>query len=285
MRITQGPLLAAAIVAAIFATGCTWDAPPVEWQAPSPISSGADSTAHYIARWVPGATPEVSVSRSAANNSSANDVRLAAAAVACSGSWVNALPVRGSVWSAWWQVRPDSSAVLMSEQRDTAGGVMQRVVVDSLDKALLGCARPAPAITVDSINGYVHVGYFMVAPEGAGLFYAHLMNVQQQQFERPIAIVYGDKPVRVAVASRADTVAVTYEDPNSEPGRIALSMSLTAGHLFEQTARLIPVSTSSQEASSPQVVRLAGGQLWIGWTEVSASGQAFLLRQARIVSR
>lgn len=281
MRMTSAPLFAAAI----FVGGCTWDAPPVEWQAPSPIAAGVDSTAHYVARWVPGATPEVSVSRTAANDSGANNVRLAPPAVACSASWVSAAPVRGSIWSAWWQVRPDSSAVLMSEQRDTAGAVLQRVVVDSVDKAPFGCARPAPAISVDSINGYVHVGYYMVAPEGSGLFYAHLMNVAQHQFERPIAIVYGEKPVRVAVASRADTVVVTYEDPNSELGRIALSMSLTAGHLFDQTARLIPVSTSSQEASSPQVVRLAGGQLWIGWTEVSASGQAFLLRQARIVSR
>jgi hypothetical protein len=281
MRITPALLFSAAI----FAAGCTWDAPPVEWQAPSPIAAGVDSTVHYVARWTPGATPEVSVSRAAASNSGAIDTPLAAPAMACSGSWVTAAAVRASHWSAWWQVRPDSSAVLMSAQWDSTGAVLQRIVVDSVDKAPFGCARPAPAITVDSINGYVHVGYFMVAPEGPGLFYAHLMNVQQHQFERPIAIVYGEKPVRVAVASRADTVVVTYEDPNSELGRIALSMSLTAGHLFDQTARLIPVSTSSQEASAPQVVRLAGGQLWIGWTEVSASGQAFLLRQARIVSR
>ena len=281
MRITQALLLSAAI----FATGCTWDAPPVEWQAPSPIAAGADSTTHYVAHWQPGATPEVSVSRAATADSGAVDARLSPPATACSSSWVHASPMRGSSWSAWWQVRSDSSAVLISEQRDSSDAVLQRIVVDSVDKAPFGCARPAPAITVDSINGYVHIGYFMVAPEGPGLFYAHLMNVQQHQFERPIAIVYGEKPVRVAVASRADTVVVTYEDPNSELGRIALSMSLTAGHLFDQTARLIPVSTSSQEASSPQVVRLAGGQLWIGWTEVSASGQALLLRQARIVAR
>ena len=286
MTARSGTLFAVALlVAALLATGCTWDAPPVEWQAPSPIAAGVDSAAHYVARWMPGATPDVVVARGETSDRAAADARLTAPAAACASSWVSAAPVRGSVWSAWWQVRPDSSASLLSEQRDTSGALLQRVVVDSVDKALLGCARPSPSIAVDSVNGYVHVGYYMVAPEGPGLFYAHLMNVQLHQFERPIAIVYGEKPVRVAVASNADTVVVAYEDPNSETGRIALSMSLTGGHLFEQTARLIPVSTSSQQASAPQIVRLAGAQLWIGWTEDSQSVNAFLLRRARIIAR
>ena len=38
--------------------------------------------------------------------------------------------VRGSRWSAWWQIRPDSSAGLLAEQRDSAGGVTQRIMVD-----------------------------------------------------------------------------------------------------------------------------------------------------------
>ncbi len=264
--------------------GCSWDQPPVDWQAPSPIVAGADTTVRYVARWAPGATPEVSVARHAIADS-ASDAGAARIVGACPGSWVSAAPARGSIWSAWWQIRPDSSAALMSEQRDTAGAVVRRLMVDSVDKALLGCARPAPAITVDSANGYVHVGYYMVAPEGPGLFYAHLMDVRASHFERPLAIVYGEKPARVAVSSNGDTVAVAYEDPNSELGRIAMSMSLTAGHLFEQTARLIPVSTGSQQASAPQIVRLAGAQLWIGWTEDSQSGRAFLLRRARIVPR
>jgi hypothetical protein len=189
------------------------------------------------------------------------------------------------MWSAWWQIRDDSSSRLMTQERDTMGALVRTFTVDSVDKAFLGCARPAPSITVDSVNGHVHVGYFMVAPEGPGLFYAHLMAPQYAGFEPPMPIVYGEKPVRVAVASRGDTVAVVYEDPNSEMGRIAMSMSLTSGHLFEQTARIVRVSTSSQEASQPQIVKLAGGELWLGWTETSQSGNAFLLRRARIVSR
>jgi len=272
------------LVASALVAGCSWDAPPVEWQVPTPIASGVDSAAQYAARWVPGATPEVVVSR--------GDTVSGAAAAAvpgsirgCPGSWVSAPPVRGRQWSAWWEIRPDSSASLLSEERDSTGALLQRVVVDSVDMALLGCTRPAPAISVDSMNGYVHVAYYMVAPEGPGLFYSHLMDPRLRRFEPPMALVYGEKPVRVAVASRGDTVALAYEDPNSTLGRIALSMSLTSGHLFEQTARLIPVSTSSQQASAPQIVRLQGGQLWVGWTEGSQSGSAFLLRRARIVTR
>ena len=272
------------VLATVLVAGCSWDAPPVEWQAPTPIASGVDSAAQYAARWTPGATPEVVVARGDTTPAPAgvgvpNDIR------GCPGSYVTAPLVRGRQWSAWWAIRNDSSASLLSEERDSSGAAVQRVVVDSVDKALLGCARPAPAISVDSVNGYVHVAYYMVAPEGPGLFYSHLMDPRLRRFEVPMAIVYGEKPVHVTVASRGDTVAVAYEDPNSALGRIALSMSLTSGHLFEQTARLIPVSTSSQQASAPQIVRLQGGQLWVGWTEDSQSGSAFLLRRARIVTR
>ena len=270
--------------AAALVAGCSWDAPPLEWQAPTPIAAGVDTSARYAARWSPGATPDVVVTP--ADSARVTPTEPAPDVVpACPGSWIGAAAVRGTRWSAWWQIRADSSAVLVAEQRDSVGASLQRVTVDSVDRALLGCARPAPSIAVDSVNGYVHVAYYMVAPEGPGLFYSHLMDARLKRFEPPMAIVYGEKPVRVTVASRGDTVAVAYEDPNSELGRIALSMSLTSGHLFEQTARLIPVSTSSQQASAPQIVRLSGAQLWIGWREASQSGSAFLLRRARIVPR
>lgn len=270
--------------AAVLLSGCSWDEPPVQWQAPAPIASNVDTLARYGARWAPGATPEVQVVVSArADSASSGD--LFTAVGACPGSMVQAATVGGTRWSAWWQIRADSSAGLMAEQHDSLGASVQRVMVDSVDQALLGCARPAPSIAVDAVNGYVHIGYYMVAPEGPGLFYSHLMDPRLHRFEPPIALVYGEKPVRVAVASRADTVAIAYEDPNSELGRIAMSVSVTSGHLFEQTARLIPVSTSSQQASSPQIVRLSGGQLWVGWTEASQSGSAFLLRRAQIISR
>ena len=265
---------------ALLVTGCGWDAPPVEWQAPTPIASARDSAARYAAHWSPGAAPEVTVRQEGPAGPDTTSLL-----AACPGSVVRTPMVRGSAWGVWWQIRDDSSAVLMAARYDSVGVSMRRLVVDSLDKALLGCARPAPAVAVDSINGYLHVGYFMVAPEGPGLFYAHLMDPRATAFELPMAVVYGERPSRVALASRGDTVAVAYEDPNSEAGRIAMSLSFTAGHLFEQTARIIPVSTSSQTAAAPQIVRLGGGELWVGWTELSQSGSAFLLRRARIVTR
>jgi hypothetical protein len=275
---------ASILVATVCLAGCSWDAPPVQWAAPAPIASDVDTAARYEGRWAPGSSPEVRVARLERPDSTEGLPGPRRTVGACPGSWTESPLVRGSRWFTWWQVRADSSAALMAEQRDSAGTPLTRMVVDSVDRALLGCVRPAPSIAVDSVNGYVHIGYFMVAPEGPGVFYAHLMNATQR-FEAPLAIVYGEKPVRIAVASRGDTVALTYEDPNSERGRIALSMSTTAGHLFSQTARLIPVSTSSQQASAPQIVRLSGGQLWVGWTESSQSGSAYLLRRAQIVAR
>ncbi len=264
----------------VLVAGCGWDAPPVEWQAPTPIASAPDSSARYAARWTPGATPAVAVRQDTA--AAADTSSLVAA---CPASVVRTSLVGGSAWRVWWQIRTDSSAALMAARLDSAGVAQRQLVVDSLDRALLGCARPAPSVAVDSINGYVHVSYFMVAPEGPGVFYAHLMDPRATAFEPPMAMVYGERPARVALASRGDTVAVAYEDPNSGAGRIAMSLSLTAGHLFEQTARIIPVSTSSQTAAAPQIVRLGGGQLWVGWTELSQSGSAFLLRRASIVTR
>jgi hypothetical protein len=271
-------------VALTLLSGCGWDLPPVEWQAPLPVASRPDTAARFAARWAPGASPEVVVDAPPAPGAPAPPPIIPAAGE-CPASRATAPQVRGVRWSAWWTIRPDSSAVLRAVAHDTAGAMRAEIVVDSVDVATLGCARPAPAIAADSINGYVHLAYYMVGPEGPGVFYAHLMPQLPTQFERPLAMVYGEKPVRVAVASRGDTVAVAYEDPNSELGRIAMSMSFTGGHLFDQTARIIPVSTSSQQASAPQIVRLSGAQVWVGWTEASYSGSAFLVRRAQIVPR
>ena len=270
------------LMAALLAAGCSWDAPPVEWEAsPTPLASAADTASRFAVRWSPGASKvEAAVVRpdSVGRGPESLDG-------GCGATRVTTPLVRGRRWSAYWRIRPDSSAVLEVDGRDSVGALIQRIVVDSIDRARLGCARPAPAIAADSVNGYVHVSYFMVAPEGPGVFYAHLMDPRQKQFEVPMVMVYGEKPAQVAMATRGDTVAVVYEDPNSVAGRIAMSMSLTAGHLFEQTARLVPVSTSTRQATAPQIVRLDGGELWVGWTEESGGGSAFLLRRARIVTR
>lgn len=197
-----------------------------------------------------------------------------------------ATDARGITWAVWWRVRPDQSAVLEVAQGapgDTARWV-RRLVVDTLDRATSGCERPAPAIAVDSVNGYVHVAWWSQAVEGPGLFYAHLMDPRASAFEPATALVYGEVAARVAIASRGDTLAIAYEDPNSQRGKIALHVSLTAGHVFEQVARLVRVNPGQQPASDPRVA-LGGGRLWLAWKETSPRGDAFVVRGARVVTR
>ncbi|MCU0627540.1 MAG: hypothetical protein MUF21_13795 [Gemmatimonadaceae bacterium] len=109
------------------------------------------------------------------------------------------------------------------------------------------------------------------------------MDPRATHFEPPTALVYGELAVRAAVRSRGDTVAIAYEDPNSERGRIALHVSLTAGHLFEQTARIIRVNTGQQPASEPRVA-VGGGRVVVAWRETSPRGDAVVVRGARIVA-
>ena len=191
----------------------------------------------------------------------------------------------GALWAAWWRPRAgDSLAVLEAARSDDGSTWARTLVVDTLDRAAVGCARPQPAIAVDSVNGYVHLAYWSQAVEGPGLFYAHLMDPRATAFELPTALVYGDLPARTAVRSRGDTVAIAYEDPNSQRGRIALHLSLSAGHLFEQTARIIRVNPGQQPASDPAVA-LGGGRVVVAWRETSPRGDAIVVRAARIAPR
>lgn len=259
---------------------CAWDAPPVAWEAaqsrPAPAdSSGALPPDSGLAVDGPAPVPVASTTAGAAPDAPP------LAPGACPASLVQGAAL-GRRWAAWWQVRPDSSALLMLAQHRDSTGWAAPIRVDTLDRATLGCARPAPAITADSLNGYVHLAYYMQAVEGAGVFYAHVMDPRQQTVEVPQAMVYGEAPSQVAVASRGDTVAVVYEDPNSTRGRIAMHLSLNAGHLFEQTARLIPVSSGSARARQP-AVQLTGGRVVVAWRETSPAGASLLRRTARIV--
>jgi hypothetical protein len=260
--------------ALVLLAACGWDAPPLVWDAsevrPAPRdSAGGDSlTATAVGVATSPAVP--------------SDLPPTAAA-ACPGSVVRTRAL-GRRWAAWWQVRQDSSAVLMLAQRpDSVAAWTTPLAVDTLDRASLGCARPAPALAADSLNGYVHVVYYMQAVEGPGVFYAHVMDPRQQTVEVPQAMVYGELPSRVSVASRGDTVAIAYEDPNSARGRIAMHLSLSAGHLFEQTSRLIPVSSGNAPARIP-AVEVGAGLVRVSWRESSPAGASLLRRSARIVS-
>jgi hypothetical protein len=188
-------------------------------------------------------------------------------------------PGRGRV-AVWWTRRSRGRVALMAAWRDTvvADGTLGPwrgpLVVDSLDQGPLdaraaeregvSCARPAPSVVVDEAQGYVHVGYTLVGPEGPGVFYAHQMD-PRAAFELPQAIVYGDQLGAVRVAASGSTVAIVYDDPNSgnQRPRIGLAISRTAGHTFED--RLL-VSGNTATARDPYVA-LSGPALVVGWSE------------------
>ena len=172
-----------------------------------------------------------------------------------------------TMFTVWWAVRDDSSAALLSARSDDGGQSWGKpVTVDTLDRGTRGCARPAPSVAYDPAGGYVHVVYYMEAPQGPGLFFSHSMDRGLTYHER-VAIAYGERPVAASVAADHDTVAVAYVDPNSARGRIMLAASRTAGHIFEQKA--IPVSGDG--AASPAAPRVAvrGRAVTITWREGS----------------
>lgn len=204
-------------------------------------------------------------------------------------------PGRGRV-AVWWTQRPESRVWLVAAWRDTvpAEGRLTPwrgpIVIDSVDqgpgdaqaadRGAAGCARPAPSLVVDDLNGYAHVAYVLVGPEGPGVFYAHQMD-PRSAFELPIAIVYGDRLGAARVAASGNVVAVAYEDPNSGArGRVGLAVSRTAGHLFEE--RMIASGTSS-DARDPYVV-VRGRAIVEGWSEQPVGGgePVFKLRGAKV---
>lgn len=174
----------------------------------------------------------------------------------------------GEAYASWFSVRSDSSVLLRVARSDDGGRTWHAAVTaDSTDVGRAGCARPAPFIAADSLNGYVHLVYHLDAREGAGLFFTHTME-RGALFHAPVPIVYGDRPSTASVASRGDTVVVAYEDPNSRAPRIGLAISRTQGHIFE---RRLAVSDESGEARAPRVA-VRGTRLAVAWTASQRGG-------------
>ena len=191
------------------------------------------------------------------------------------------------VYGAWWEVRDDSSAVLMVG-RSTDQGKSWAIAqpADTADVSRRGCARPAPAIAADSSTNYVDIAYFLVAKEGPGVFFTHSMDARKLGssdgiFHAPVPVVYGgDQPAHVSVAARGDDLVVAYEDPNGDLSQVGLALSRTMGHIFEQ--RLI-VSLPGLPAHSPTVA-LHGDSVLVQWLERPDSvptGGRIAVRSAR----
>ncbi len=207
----------------------------------------------------------------------------------CDGSLQHRATPRGEV-AVWWSAGERNRVHLFAAWRH-AGETVWRgpIPVDTLDQGssdardaasggAVGCVRPAAGLWVDEANGYVHVSYALVGPEGPGIFYAHQMD-PRAAFEPPVPIVYGERLGAARVASDGDFVAVAYEDPNSGTRpRIALALSRTAGHLFE---RRLTVNAGLNPAADPFVL-LQGAALVVGWSESPPAGGdvTFLRRRA-----
>jgi len=177
-------------------------------------------------------------------------------------------------YAVGWLRRPDETALLAASRSDDGGRTWGRTVpIDSLDRGRTGCARPAPAIAADSASGYVHVAYFLEAPEGAGVFFSHSME-RGDVFHEPVPISYGTRPSAVSVAAWRDTVAVAYEDPNGERPRVGLALSRTMGHIFED--RMF-VTGTTLAATRPRVA-VAAGRLAVAWREGDTTTAAPALR-------
>lgn len=186
----------------------------------------------------------------------------------CVASRRAALALGNEAYASWFQVKSDSSVLLRVARSDDGGFTWNApVTADDTDVGRAGCGRPAPYLAADSLNGYVHLAYYLDAREGAGLFFTHTME-RGALFHQPVPIVYGDRPSLAAVASRGDTVVVVYEDPNSRMPRLGLALSRVQGHIFEHR---ISASDETGEARSPRIA-LGGTRLVIAWTASQRGG-------------
>ena len=180
----------------------------------------------------------------------------------CPGSVMVADDGAGGAFAAWWESRPDRAGVLLVARRardgDRAWGAP--VVADDRDRGRRGCDRPPPAIAADGRSGHVHLAYFIEPPGGGAVFAGHSLE-DGAYFHGPVAIVYGDRPSRTAVAVWGTHVAYAYEEPNGARSRIDLALSASAGHLIEHRLRASPPGVV---ATAP-VVALDGHRVAVAW--------------------
>ena len=230
---------------ALLCFGC--DTPPVQWADPVAIAQPAGATrlvvdasgaARYVADTARPAVPP-------------------SARGGCAASIVSAADST-SVFAAWWAARHDSSAALYAERSADGGRTWAPAfVVDTSDVSTSGCLRTPPAIAV--LGDDVFVAYAMAAPEGIGVFSAHTMG---GMVHSPVAAIFGDKLVNVAIATQGDNVAVAYDDPNGSRPRIGLALSRTQGHIFESH---LTASRDVDEAAAPAVA-LSGRWIAVSWS-------------------
>jgi hypothetical protein len=181
---------------------------------------------------------------------------------ACPGSLRVSSLTPTEMYGVWWSRRDKGRASLIASRSDNAGATWNPAVpVDTTDRGTMSCSRPAPSISADPTSGYVHVTYFLHAPGGPGVFFAHSME-RGELFHAPVPIMYGERPSASAVASADSFVVVAFEDPNSQRKQISLAMSRTWGHIFSRDRP--EASTGAPTAEQP-FITMRQPLFAVGW--------------------
>jgi len=250
MRAHALPLMLLAVLA-----GCEPD--PVAWGDPKPIGPPPADGA---------AASHLVVDSAGAARFVADTVRpstLPAALGLCAAT-LRTAQGRSLLFASWWSVRADSSAVLyLANSPDGGRSWSAALKVDTTDVSSNGCKRPAPALTTVGDDAYL--AYSMIAPEGKGVFFAHLMG---NMLHTPVSVIYGDRLVETSIAADEHRVAVAYEEPNGSRPQIDVAISVTQGHLFDWHAT---ASRAVDVASSPAVA-MSGPVLAVSWVNSQPSG-------------
>jgi hypothetical protein len=254
------------LAGALVLTGC--DKPLVDWSDPEPMAAASgDASAALV-------VDTAGLARFVVDTAAASITPPAPAAGVCKRSVRTALGTT-QAFAVWWSVRRDSSAGLyVARSADRGHTWGSRIAVDTADVSTSGCDRPPPAVT--AVGDDVYVAYSMVAPDGTGVFFAHVMS---GMLHTPVAVIYGERMVRTAIAAQDPRVVVAYEDPNGSGQQIGLALSTTQGHLFDWRTT---ASRSIDHAVRP-VVALAGRVLAVSWSPApSDDGTRRVVRVGRI---
>jgi hypothetical protein len=227
---------------------------PIEWGEARPLPPALASTTNLafdagqnlVARPPANVTPPVFTSQ-------------------CTGSVRVARDTTGDWYAVWWSARGDSTALVVVSRSTDGVTWGPAVVVDSTDAGPVGCRRAAPSIYVDGTN--IHVAYAMAAREGPGIFASHSMD-RGMTFHSPVAVVYGEHIGETAIVARGNLVAVAYEDPNSDPQRVAVAFSRTMAHTFETRELASPPTGAARDPG----VALGDGKIVVTWARGAAGG-------------
>jgi hypothetical protein len=237
----------------LLSMGC--DKPLVDWNDPEPIAPIDGNARAMLVVDSSGAAKFV------ADTTSRRLTPPPAAPGMCEHSLQTAI---GTVhaFAGWWSVRADSSAILyVARSADGGRSWDGRITMDTSDVSSAGCDRPPPSLT--TVGDDVYVAYSMIAPEGKGVFFAHVMG---GMLHAPVAVIYGERLVHTAIAAQDPRVVVAYEDPNGSRQQVGVALSSTQGHLFDWRTT---ASRDIDRATRPAVA-LSGRILAVSWTSAQS---------------